>query len=68
MARKRKKQAGRRPLPDRLRRVPFTVRLPGELLEEFRELCDELDPGTQTKVIEDAVRKFIKRRRSEGRA
>ena len=67
MARKRKKRAGRRPLPDHLRRVPFTVRLPGELLEEFRELCEELDPGTQTKVIEDAVRRFIRRRRTERR-
>ncbi len=54
----------RKRVPNHERRIAFTVRLPAALLQEFREVCDRLEPRTQTKVIEQAVRRFVARNRS----
>ena len=62
----RKKRRGRQPLPDHMRRVAFTVRIPGGLLEEFKELCDQEDPGEQTRVVEAALRRYVARNKKGG--
>ena len=45
------------------RRVAFTVRLPAWLLSEFRTICERKEPGEQTRVIEEAVERYVKRER-----
>ena len=59
------KRRGRTPLPDNLKRVSFAVRLPRELIDEFRSVCGREPAGEITRVVEACVRRYVAKKRKE---
>ena len=61
MARKKKPKLGRPPLPEGEQRVRYALRLPPDLLDQFREACADKPRGEATRVIEKAIRAYVAR-------
>ncbi len=49
-------------------RIPFGVRLPKKLVDEFDRATRNDPRGAKTRVVEEAIRKFVARRRKARRA
>ena len=67
MARKKKPKLGRPPLPDGEQRVRYALRLPPDLLEQFRDACADKPRGEATRVIEKAICAYVAREQRRSR-
>jgi len=68
MASRRKaqrKRRGPRPVAEQDRRIGYTTRLPRWLVEAFRDACGD-KRGEQTRVVEKAIERYVKRHRGGG--
>lgn len=65
--RKRKPAGGRPPLPEGERRVRYALRFHPELLREFRAACRGKPRGEATRVIEAAIRAYVRKHGKEKR-
>ena len=60
---KRKAAGGRPPLPDGEHRARYAIRLPPDLLEEFRDATADKPRGEATRIIERAIRNYVRKHR-----
>ena len=61
--RKRKAGGGRPPLPEGEHRARYALRLPQDLLAQFRGATADKPRGEATRVIEQAIRKYVQKHR-----
>ena len=62
-AKKKAKKVGRPPVPADQLRIPFTIRVPQWLADDFRAVCAKHELGTATNVLERCMANFIARQK-----